>query len=167
MIYCNTQIFLIVSVNNFNRFKKWVSIFSSGRIKQLLRRPLLKIDRSVSLFSDQSRASKSDTWIMCFLVAQYHTRSLKQVSFSLSRGSLPSILYLSLSFSISLFSRSLLIWRSPFSPDLEAVGLESNVAPGSRAGGHHRARQSGSCLASLSLHYDAKARRRRWRDGVK
>jgi hypothetical protein len=60
------------------------------------------------------------------------------------------------SLSLSLFSRSLPIWRSPFSPDLEAVGLESNVASGSRVGGRRHARQSGSCLASLSLHYDVK-----------
>jgi hypothetical protein len=97
---------------------------------------------------------------MCFLAAQYHTRFPKHVSFSLSRGTLPSILYLSLSFpfSLSLFSRSLPIWRPPFSLDLEAVGLQSNVVPGSRARGHRRARQLSSCLASLSLslHYDAK-----------
>jgi hypothetical protein len=143
-----------------------VSIFSSGRIKQplknsifcsgCLRRPLLKLDRSAPLFSDQSRASKSDTQIVCFLIARCHARSLKQDHFSLSRGSLPSIL--SLFHSLSLFSHSLLIWRPPFSPDLEAVRLETNVAPGSRAGGRHRAGQLGSYLASLSLslHYDVR-----------
>jgi hypothetical protein len=96
---------------------------------------------------------------MCFLAAQYHTRFPKHVSFSLSRGTLPSILYLSLS---SILSLSLL----SFSPDLEAAvlsrsggrRLQSNVVPGSRARGHRRARQLSSCLASLSLslHYDAK-----------
>jgi hypothetical protein len=65
-------------------------------------------------------------------------------------------LSLSLFHSLSLFSHSLPIWRSPFSPDLEAVGLESNIAPGSQAGGRRRVRQLGSCLASLSLHYDVK-----------
>jgi hypothetical protein len=51
-----------------------------------------------------------------------------------------------------------MIWRPPFSPDLEAIGLETNVVPGSRAGGRHRAGQPGSFLASLSLslHNDAK-----------
>jgi hypothetical protein len=92
-----------------------------------------------------------------------------------------SLVVLSHPFSISLFhSLSLLSFspdlESPFSPDLEAVGLESNIALGSRAGGCHRARQSGSYLASLSLSTTTRseateaarrreARRGRQRDG--
>jgi hypothetical protein len=157
IIYCNTNIFLlcrlIISTAIKNGCLFLVAIILSNGC---LTRSLLKIDRYAHLFFDQSRASKNDTRIKCFLAVQYRARSPKQVSFSLSRGSLPSILYLSLFHSLSLFSHSLPIWRSPFSPDLEAVGLESNIAPGSQAGGRRRVRQLGSCLASLSLHYDVK-----------
>jgi hypothetical protein len=95
---------------------------------------------------------------MCFLAAQYRTGSPKQVSFSLSRGSLLSILYLSLFHSLSLFSHSL--WRSPFSPDLEAVWLESNVMPGNtgQPGWRPPSHRAAGLLSSfsLSLHYDVK-----------